>query len=84
MKRWAYIDTLQSSKAISTDPVVAALKAIVFAKKMGHNKVELKRYVLQVVQPLREDGKNWYRYGQLIADAHIVLQSLQKFKGSRS
>jgi hypothetical protein len=33
--------TLQSSKANITDQVVAALKAIVFAKKMGHNKVEL-------------------------------------------
>ena len=31
-----------------------------------------------MVQALRKDNKNWCRYGQLIDNAHIVLNSFQQ------
>lgn len=73
--------SLHSPKCNSLDPTMVesfvALRAVVFAKEMGWQKVELEGDALQVIMALRKDNKNWSRYGQVIDDTRIVLNSFQ-------
>lgn len=36
--------------------------------------------VLQIVQALTKDGRNWSKYGYLIEDTHGILNSMQKLQ----
>ena len=72
--------TLQSSKQNILDPIVAesfvALRAISFAKERVWQKVVLEGDTLQVVMALKKYGKNRCRFGQIIDDVCLVLNSL--------
>jgi hypothetical protein len=70
------LETLQAPGLYIIDLATTALRAAIFARELGYQQVELEGDTIQIVQTLKDEGKNWCRYGLLIENARFMLNSL--------
>lgn len=59
---------------------IALWKAILFCLDRGFQSVILEGDSLHVVEALRQEGRSWQRFGQLIEDSRLMLHSLSSFE----
>jgi hypothetical protein len=64
----------------TTAEVVAAWKLADVCSSLGLTKVVLEGDFLEVVTALQTEGPCWSRFGLMINDANILLNSLQEYR----
>lgn len=80
----AVLAAVSASRPRVTDPTtaeaIAAWKMAEVCVTLGYSKVILEGDSLEVVNSMQVDGSCWSRYGTMINDAKVLLNSIQEWK----